>query len=93
MGYYVGTLGEDSILAEIHTWKMGLLNIRTLVCETECLELVEALKKKQYDFHVYGSALLDLHFLLSHDWVIRIEHVFSEANEHAAYLAELGVGL
>lgn len=65
-------------------------NFQHPVCGSNCLELAKTLKRNTYDFHVYGSALLDLHLLLSCDLDVRIHHVRREANVPAYCLVGLG---
>lgn len=69
------------------------MQFRKVVCGSDCLELVTLLKKSRFDYHVYGSALLDHHLLLSRDREVRLQHVCREANEHADYGAWCGLSV
>lgn len=84
-GFYVGFLDGDPLLAENLAMRMGLLmawekNFRRILCCSDYFELVNMLRKNQFDFHVYGNHLLDLHLFLSRTWEVRIQHVPPEAN-------------
>lgn len=50
------------------------MQFKKVVCGSDCLELVTLLKKSRFDYHVYGSALLDHHLLLSRDREVRLQH-------------------
>lgn len=94
-GLYAGTLGGNAFLTEVQALQMGLLMVwrrhfRRVVCGSDCTKLVDALKRNRYDFHAYGSVLLDLHLLISREWDIWILHVPREANMPADFLAGLG---
>lgn len=68
-GFYVGALGGDPMLAEIRVMKMGLQltwnkGIQKLYCESDCLELVKALHRRNCSHHVFATEIQDIHLLL-----------------------------
>lgn len=97
-GFYTGSIEGDPFKAEVEALKLGLIlmwdvNMRSAVCEVDCIELVQALVDERYQFHAMASDLLDIRLLLDRDWDVELMHISRDANEVADYLAGLGSGL
>ncbi|XP_057433952.1 uncharacterized protein LOC130726665 [Lotus japonicus] len=93
-GYYAGTIGGDPLKAEIEALKLGLImlwdaNLRSVICEVDCLEIVQTLVSNNYQLHTHASHLLHLKLILDRDWDVELRQISRDANEAADCLVGL----
>lgn len=96
-GFFAGAADGDPLYAEMQVLLLGLKflwrnNWRKVICGVDCLKLVSTMGKGRYDFHQYGSVLMDIH-LLSRNWEVKICHAPRKGNVLADCLAEIGADL
>lgn len=69
------------------------LNLRQIICEANCLEIVEFLKDDHFQFHELAREFVDLQRLLSCDWEVHLHNIHRDAKELVDYLAGMGARL
>lgn len=62
-----------------------------MLCEVDCLEIVEVLRDDVFHFHALASDFLEINQLLQRQWSVQLQHVSRSANEVADCLAGLGL--
>lgn len=86
----------DVLLAELLAIKHGLefawdLGFR-MECETDSLEAVSIIQNNNWtQFHVHAAIIMHILELLDRTWVVKLTHIYRNANSCADYLAKLGV--
>ncbi|XP_057423535.1 uncharacterized protein LOC130717346 [Lotus japonicus] len=91
-----GIGGGSPMKAEVMALLRGIklvweLNLRVIVCEVDCLEIVETLKDNRHQFHELASDFRELEDLLHRDWNIQLEHIPRSANEVDDCLVGMGI--
>ena len=62
---------------------MGLawaLGIRSLICETNSIAMIELIKGPINVYHLYAGLIVRISELLARDWEISLNHVYRESN-------------
>lgn len=95
-GFMEGIGGQGPLKTKVLTLLRGLkllwdLNFCVIVCEIDCLVIVDTLKDKRFQFHELASNFRELWDLLHRDWSIQLEHVPRSTNEVADCLVGLGI--
>ncbi|XP_057428954.1 uncharacterized protein LOC130722284 [Lotus japonicus] len=70
-------------------WQYGC---RRIVCESDCLNVIESLRKnKSVNLHSCAILLTEVRCMLLEDWEVVFQHVLRDNNTVADLLAKLGL--
>ena len=89
-------LGANDILyAELMGIKTSLmvawqLNYKDVILETDSLEACRLVTSMDYNFHIYGTLLADIHALKTRQWKVEVFHILREGNCCADAVAKHG---